>query len=79
MRVFGDLIHVSVAIGVPQVSCHLGKSFQSVRLDLFVEQVPDVDVSAEEVDRLVFEADAYSLSSHLMWGTWALLQSKVEF
>ncbi|CAM9342005.1 unnamed protein product [Sphacelaria rigidula] len=38
--------------------------------------VPDIDVSPEEVDHLVVEADAYSLASHLMWAFWALLQSK---
>lgn len=37
-----------------------------------------MDVSPEEVDHLVVEADAYSLASHLMWAFWALLQSKVR-
>lgn len=43
-----------------------------------VPQVPDADVSAEEVEGLVTEADAYSLTSHLLWAMWALLQSKVR-
>ena len=41
-------------------------------------QVPDTEVSAEEVDGLVTEADAYSLASHLLWASWSLLQSKVR-
>lgn len=40
-------------------------------------QVLDDEVSAEEVEGLVSEADAYSLASHLLWAIWSLLQSKV--
>lgn len=43
-----------------------------------VMQVPDVDISEDEVEALVAEADAYSLASHLFWAMWALLQSKVR-
>ncbi|CAM9704225.1 unnamed protein product [Pylaiella littoralis] len=38
--------------------------------------VADDDVSADEVEALVAEADAYSLASHLLWAMWALLQTK---
>ncbi|CAN0194423.1 unnamed protein product, partial [Hapterophycus canaliculatus] len=41
-----------------------------------MDGVSDVDVSADEVEALVAEADAYSLASHLLWAMWALLQSK---
>eukprot|EP00903_Cladosiphon_okamuranus_P017687 g16286.t1 len=40
--------------------------------------VPDEEVSADEVEALVAEADAYSLASHLLWAMWALLQSKSD-
>lgn len=43
-----------------------------------INGVQDNEVSAEEVDGLVSEADAYSLASHLLWASWALLQSKSE-
>eukprot|EP00904_Undaria_pinnatifida_P013937 jgi/Undpi1/9674/HiC_scaffold_27.g12130.m1 len=43
-----------------------------------INGVPDTEVSAEEVDGLVTEADAYSLASHLLWASWSLLQSKSE-
>ncbi len=36
-----------------------------------------MEVSENEVEALVAEADAYSLASHLFWAMWALLQSKV--
>lgn len=44
-----------------------------------LQQVPDEEVSADEVEALVAEADAYSLASHLLWAMWALLQSKVWY
>ncbi|CAN0393256.1 unnamed protein product [Laminaria digitata] len=40
--------------------------------------VPDDDVSAEEVEGLVSETDAYSLASHLWWALWSLIMSKVR-
>ena len=33
------------------------------------------DAPAEEVERLLREAEVFSLASHLFWGLWGLLQS----
>jgi len=36
------------------------------------------DAREEEVERLVFEMKEYALASHLLWGVWGLLQSKLS-
>lgn len=36
------------------------------------------DVREEEVERLVFEMSEFALASHLLWGVWGLLQSKLS-
>lgn len=37
---------------------------------------PSVETIDAEIDKLVVEANVYSLAAHMYWGTWAMMQAK---